>query len=55
MMYVYIVKRIFGGVKDKKCVINIDTMRHAVYVGFSKGQIMTKQILFSSFCSHLSL
>ena len=45
-MYVYIVKRIFQGVKDKKCVINIHTMGHVVYFGFSKRQIITKEVFF---------
>ena len=54
-MCVYILSREILAVSKERNVINIHAMRNVVYVGFSKRQIMTKEILFFKFCSHCSL
>ena len=45
-MCVYILSREILVVSKERNVINIHAMRNVVYVGFSKRQIMTKEIFF---------
>ena len=46
IMCVYILSREILVVSKERNVINIHAMRNVVYVGFSKRQTMTKEILF---------